>query len=82
MGPSALAPAAPNPWPSAPTSMGSPRGVPVPWMLTRPTSVGAARLDLRAALIRALCEGPLGAVSPLDRPSCTEKGHFFCHDIA
>ena len=62
------APAA-RPWPSAPTSMGSPRGVPVPCTLTSATSAGDNDAMESAALTSAVCAGPLGAVSPLERPA-------------
>eukprot|EP00958_Prasinococcus_capsulatus_P023056 scaffold3342_cov324-Prasinococcus_capsulatus_cf.AAC.1 len=54
---------------SAPTSMGSPRGVPVPCSWAPCTSVGCSGPWRRALSITSLWEGPLGAVSALDRPS-------------
>ncbi len=56
-------------WPSAPTSMGSPRGVPVPCRLTSATSRGIRPATDSAVRISAVCAGPLGAVSPLERPA-------------
>ena len=58
-----------SPWPRAPTSMGSPRGVPVPCTLTSATSAGSSCATPRAVFTRAVCAGPLGAVSPLDLPA-------------
>ena len=56
-------------FPSAPTSIGSPRGVPVPCSEATATSVIAAVAMLSAVRIRAVCAGPFGAVRPLLRPS-------------
>ena len=60
-----------SPCPSAPTSIGSPRGVPVPCTDTVWMHIGSTLPEASAVRIRALCDGPLGAVSPLDRPSCS-----------
>lgn len=65
---------------AAPTSMGSPSDVPVPCICSAAiqqlapslAALGAPRLQPwsdRAARITACCDGPLGAVSVLDRPS-------------
>ena len=56
-------------WPRAPTSMGSPRGVPVPCTLTMATSWGSAAAPARALRTRADCAGPFGAVRPEERPA-------------
>lgn len=56
-------------WPRAPTSIGSPKGVPVPCMLMNLRSCGCRAAAVRAVLMRAVWAGPLGAVSPLDLPA-------------
>ena len=55
--------------PKAPTSIGSPRGVPVPCTLTMLTSWGSTAAAARALRTRADCAGPLGAVRPEERPA-------------
>ena len=52
-----------------PASIGSPRVVPVPWASTASTSPGARPALARAWRITRSCEGPLGAVRPLEAPS-------------
>ncbi len=49
--------------------MGSPRRVPVPWASTASTSAGASRALARAWRITRCCDGPCGAVRPLEAPS-------------
>ena len=56
-----------NALPNAPSSIGSPSGVPVPWQLKR-TMRGFS--DALAAVRRSTsCAGPFGAVRLLDLPS-------------
>ena len=55
--------------PSAPISMGSPSGVPVPCTLTKATSRSARCAAATAVLMRTVCAGPFGAVSPDERPA-------------
>ena len=54
---------------SAPTSMGSPNGVPVPCRDTAATSVGVAPAACSAAATTDAWAGPEGAVSPAARPA-------------
>ena len=68
-----LPPCSPRPWPRAPTSIGSPRGVPVPCTDTRLTSSGPIADTLNADLRSPAWLGPFGAVSPLDFPSCKHR---------
>ena len=67
-----------RPWPSAPISMGSPRGVPVPCTLTVDTAEGVRPPEASAVRMSAVCEGPLGAVRPLERPSCMHDRFCLC----
>mmetsp|Transcript_103490 Transcript_103490/g.178318 ORF Transcript_103490/g.178318 Transcript_103490/m.178318 type:complete len:220 (+) Transcript_103490:9743-10402(+) len=53
----------------APTSIGSPRAVPVPWHSTYVTSSGVRPASLRAARRTSSCDGPFGAVRVAVRPS-------------
>ena len=55
-------------WP-APTSIGSPSGVPVPCSSRPATMAPFSPAICKAARIARCCEGPFGAVSELDRPS-------------
>ena len=55
--------------PKAPTSIGSPSGVPVPCKLTKERSLGRFWATVRAFLTKAVWAGPLGAVKPLDLPA-------------
>ena len=50
-------------------SIGSPRVVPVPWPSTTSTSFACRRALARAWRITRSCDGPLGAVRPLEAPS-------------
>ncbi|MCP9972491.1 hypothetical protein LUX57_51515 [Actinomadura madurae] len=50
-------------------SIGSPSAVPVPWASTASTSDVDSRASARASRITRSCDGPFGAVSPLDAPS-------------
>jgi hypothetical protein len=52
-----------------PVSIGSPSAVPVPCASTTSTSAGAVPERASAARITRCCDGPLGAVSPLEAPS-------------
>mmetsp|Transcript_29294 Transcript_29294/g.60915 ORF Transcript_29294/g.60915 Transcript_29294/m.60915 type:complete len:227 (+) Transcript_29294:176-856(+) len=54
---------------NAPTSMGSPRAVPVPWHSMMVRSEGKIPASCMLALVNSLCEGPLGAVMLALRPS-------------
>mmetsp|Transcript_56903 Transcript_56903/g.161536 ORF Transcript_56903/g.161536 Transcript_56903/m.161536 type:complete len:226 (+) Transcript_56903:1239-1916(+) len=54
---------------NAPTSMGSPRAVPVPWHSKQSTSGGLSEASRKAARMHFSCEGPLGAVMLAERPS-------------
>ncbi len=54
---------------SACASIGSPSLVPVPCASTASTSAAASPASASAALMTRCCEGPLGAVMPLDAPS-------------
>eukprot|EP00955_Chlamydomonas_euryale_P050845 354678-Chlamydomonas_euryale.AAC.1 len=54
---------------AAPSSMGSPSGVPVPCICSAATADGPVRAPASAARITACCAGPLGAVRLLLRPS-------------
>src|SRR3954447_22571864 len=54
---------------SACASIGSPSVVPVPCASTASTSSGRSPADSNAAWITRSCDGPFGAVSPLDAPS-------------
>jgi hypothetical protein len=57
----------------APTSMGSPREVPVP-CISSPVTFSAARsASVSAPRMTLCCEGPFGAVRLLERPSCTQR---------
>src|SRR6185437_2985849 len=49
-------------------SIGSPKVVPVPWPSTTSTSDAASPAFSSAARTTRCCEGPLGAVSPLEAP--------------
>ncbi len=66
-------PSAGRSWPyvvsSAWASIGSPRVVPVPCASTASTSAGVRPASARAARMTRCCEGPFGAVRPLDAPS-------------
>mmetsp|Transcript_29140 Transcript_29140/g.83319 ORF Transcript_29140/g.83319 Transcript_29140/m.83319 type:complete len:252 (+) Transcript_29140:655-1410(+) len=53
----------------APTSMGSPSAVPVPWHSKQSTSAGPRDASRSAARMHCSCEGPLGAVMLALRPS-------------
>ena len=84
--PLAITSAPRRPCPSAPTSMGSPRGVPVPCALASATSVGGARADpQRRAQQRAL-RGAVGrreaAGAPVlragSRPELPPRTHASC----
>ena len=55
--------------PNAPTSMGSPRPVPVPCISNEAMSPGDSAESSSAALMTLDCAGPFGAVKELDRPS-------------
>ncbi len=54
---------------SACASMGSPSTVPVPWPSTASTSAAVNPALANAARMTRCCDGPLGAVKPLDAPS-------------
>ncbi len=54
---------------SARASIGSPSTVPVPCASTASTSAGASPASASAAAMARCCDGPLGAVSPLEAPS-------------
>ena len=54
---------------AAPTSIGSPSGVPVPCISRPSTAPGSVLADPRQLRITRCCEGPLGAVRELERPS-------------
>ncbi len=60
-------------WPyvasSAWASIGSPRAVPVPWPSTTSTSAADSPALASACRMTRCCDGPLGAVRPLDAPS-------------
>jgi hypothetical protein len=64
----------------APISMGSPRGVPVPCISMPPSSEAGIPPLCKAARMTSCCEGPLGAVRLLERPSCTTgtRGLVMC----
>mmetsp|Transcript_20037 Transcript_20037/g.62922 ORF Transcript_20037/g.62922 Transcript_20037/m.62922 type:complete len:221 (+) Transcript_20037:1017-1679(+) len=53
----------------APTSMGSPSAVPVPWHSARLIMRASSSASLIEAAMHACCEGPLGAVMLALRPS-------------
>mmetsp|Transcript_54364 Transcript_54364/g.168304 ORF Transcript_54364/g.168304 Transcript_54364/m.168304 type:complete len:246 (+) Transcript_54364:401-1138(+) len=53
----------------APTSMGSPSAVPVPWHSPSMTSDGLMLASRRDCLMHSCCEGPCGAVRLALRPS-------------
>ena len=55
-------------WLRAPTSMGSPRGVPVPCTLSMSSCEADRPPAANVVWTKVLCAGPLGAVSPLLRP--------------
>jgi hypothetical protein len=55
--------------PSALTSIGSPRGVPVPCTATNATAAADMSAAEMTSRMSDVCEGPFGAVRPLDRPS-------------
>ncbi len=55
--------------PSARSSIGSPRNVPVPWASTYWISDGSTRASAQAPRITASCALGLGAIRPLLRPS-------------
>lgn len=58
-----------NAAPRALISMGSPKGVPVPCTATK-DNAEAATIDVwMTSNTRDVCEGPFGAVKPLDLPS-------------
>ena len=61
----------------APTSIGSPRGVPVPCICIVVICFGSALEMCIARHIRACCDGPFGAVSELENPSWlrTDEGN-------
>ena len=54
---------------AAPTSMGSPRDVPVPCISSCPMCAGSASDTRSVFAISICCEGPFGAVRELERPS-------------
>lgn len=57
----------------APTSMGSPREVPVPCISSPVTSSAARSASVSAPRMTLCCEGPFGAVRLLERPSCIQR---------
>mmetsp|Transcript_12335 Transcript_12335/g.33124 ORF Transcript_12335/g.33124 Transcript_12335/m.33124 type:complete len:249 (-) Transcript_12335:990-1736(-) len=58
---------------TAPTSMGSPKEVPVPWHSQLDVSGGVILASLMALQIISSCEGPFGAVRLALRPSCPSE---------
>mmetsp|Transcript_3011 Transcript_3011/g.10601 ORF Transcript_3011/g.10601 Transcript_3011/m.10601 type:complete len:382 (+) Transcript_3011:1124-2269(+) len=54
---------------AAPTSIGSPRGVPVPCSSSAPTALPSACEAVSAHRSTRCCDGPFGAVKALDLPS-------------
>ena len=54
---------------AAPTSMGSPRDVPVPCISSCPMCIGSASETRSVFAMSSCCEGPFGAVRELERPS-------------
>lgn len=65
---------------SAPTSMGSPRAVPVPWHSKQDGADRAASLS--ASRIKAAWLGPLGAVRLAERPSWFTPQCMTCESLA
>ena len=53
----------------APVSMGSPRGVPVPWTANKLMPEIVPDEAWKAERMRSCCAGPLGAVREEDLPS-------------
>jgi len=60
---------------AAPISMGSPSAVPVPCSSSAPTAAAGTCPAASAPRMTCCCDGPLGAVRLLDRPSCAQHGH-------